>query len=405
MNAASEPIAYPFETYDGMRVTAQQAGLGDGEPLVRVRLPFGGDGWLARRYADVRQVLTDPRFSRQAAFGRDVPRAHPLIRDRPGTMDLDPPEHTRLRRLVTAAFSAARVEQMRPQVQRIINGLLDDIVTVGAPVDLMETVCWPFAVAVICDVLGIPVDRRSTYRGLIDVSVGRDAFTPDEIRRARLELRDEVIALVEDRREHLGDDIISALVRARVEEDRLTAGELVELSTGILMAGLETPANQLGNFVYTLLTHPAELAKLRDRPGLIGSAVEELTRHVPIGASANHPRIALEDIEFGGVLIRAGEAVFVDFIAANRDPRVFADPDLLDLTREINPHVGYGHGVHRCLGARLARMELQVAVSTIVRRLNGLRLVCDPQEVPWKMGRVFRGPSALTVAWDSDEPG
>ncbi|GGK90849.1 cytochrome P450 [Mangrovihabitans endophyticus] len=401
MAAAGEAIAYPFEAYDGMRVTAQRSGLGEGEPLVRVRLPFGGDGWLARRYTDVRQVLTDPRFSRQAAFGRDVPRAHPLIRDEPGTMDLDPPEHTRLRRLVSMAFSTARVERIRPQVQRIIDEFLDGILAAGAPADLMETVCWPFSVAVICDVLGIPPHRRSRLRGLIDVSVGRDAFPPDEIRQARLDLRDGVAALVTERQERLDDDIISALIRARFDDDRLTAQELVELSLGILMAGLETPANQLGNFVYTLLTHPDELAKLRDRPELIGSAVEELTRHVPIGASANHPRIALEDMEFGGVLIRAGDAVFVDFIAANRDPRVFADPDLFDITREVNPHVGYGHGVHRCLGARLAQMELQVAVSTVVRRLPGLRLAVEPDDVPWKMGRVFRGPSLLTVTWDS----
>lgn len=399
MTTTQQPLDYPFEEYDRLNTTPVRAGLADGDPLVRVRLPYGGDAWLARRYAEVKVVLGDPRFSRAEAFGKDVPRPMRLINDQPGILDMDPPDHTRLRRLVTKAFTARRVEQLKPRVQEIIDGLLDDMEAAGPPVDLMDTFSWPLPIQVICEMLGVPVADRDKFRAWTDASLAITAFEPEHIQQSRQNLREYIAGLIADRRERPTDDLLTALVRARDEEDRLSEMEMVQLSVGLLIAGHETTANQFGNFTYSLLTHPDQWAKLRANPELVNTAIEELMRHTPLGASASFPRIATEDVELGGVTIRAGEAVFVDGIAANRDPRVFENPDELDVARQVNPHLGFGHGVHHCLGAQLARLELRLALSSVLRRFPDLTLAVDALEIPWKHGRLVRGLQTLPVTW------
>jgi cytochrome P450 len=206
--------------------------------------------------------------------------------------------------------------------------------------------------------------------------------------------------LIAQRRERPTDDLIGALVRARDEDnDRLTEQEMVRLAAGLLAAGHETTVTQIPNFVYVLLTHPEQLRQLRAEPDLVPSAVEELMRFVPLGVASSFARYALEDVELGGVLVRAGEPVIGSVASANRDEEVFAQPDTLDLTRSTNPHIGFGHGAHHCVGAQLARMELQVAIATLLERLPGLRFAGPEEELEWKSGLLVRGLKRMPVAW------
>ena len=400
MTTTQQPINYPFGEYDRLNPSPEQVGKGDGEPLVRVRLPYGGDGWLARRYEDVKVVLADPRFSRAVAFGKDVPRSTSFINDQPGILDMDPPDHTRLRRLAAKAFTAKRVELLRPRTQEIIDGLLDKMIAAGSPADLMDSFSWPLPITVICELLGVPVEDRTKFRVWTDAMLAITAFTPEQIVDSRQQMREYMAGLIAERRREPAEDLLTALIKARDEEDRLSEMEMVNFAVGLLVAGHETTANQFGNFMYSLLTHPGELAKLRADLTLVDSAVEEMLRHTPLGgASSGFPRIATEDLELGGVTVRAGDAVFVDVTAANRDPRVFKNPDDLDVTREVNPHIGFGHGVHHCLGAQLARLELRMALATVLRRFPDLSFAVDETEISWKHGRAVRGLQALPVTW------
>jgi cytochrome P450 len=401
MTTTTQPVDFPFEPeYDRLNPAAATVGLADGEPLVRVHLPYGGDGWLARRYEDVKLVLADPRFSRAVAFGKDVPRSTSFVNDQPGLLDMDPPDHTRLRKLGAKAFTARRVELLRPRTQEIIDDLLDKMAAAGPPADLMDAFSWPLPITVICELLGVPVADRDKFRAWTDATLAITAYSPEEILDARVKLREYMAGLIAERRVEPRDDLLTALVKARDEEDRLSEMEMVQFGVGLLIAGHETTANQFGNFMYTLLTHPDELAKLRADPGLVDSAVEEMMRYTPLGgASSGFPRMATEDIEVGGTLVRAGEAVFVDIAAANRDPRVFADPERLDVAREVNAHIGFGHGVHHCLGAQLARLELRLALTSVLRRFPDLAFATDEAAISFKQGRSVRGLLALPVTW------
>jgi cytochrome P450 len=238
------------------------------------------------------------------------------------------------------------------------------------------------------------------FRAWTDATLAITAYTPEEIQDSRDQLRGYMAGLIAQRRERAADDLLTGLVKARDEEDRLSEMEMVQFAVGLLVAGHETTANQFGNFMYQLLTHPDELARLRTDPGLVDSAVEEMMRFTPLGgAGAGFPRIATVDLEVGGMLVRAGEAVFVDVVAANRDPRVFENPDKLDVGRQVNPHIGFGHGVHHCLGAQLARLELRMALTTVLRRFPDLAFAVDEGEISWKHGRMVRGLQALPVTW------
>jgi cytochrome P450 len=400
VTTTQEPVNYPFGEYDRLNPGLERIGTGDGEPLVRVRLPFGGDGWLARRYEDVKAVLADPRFSRAVAFGKDVPRSTPIINDQPGILDMDPPDHTRLRRLAAKAFTARRVELLRPRTQEIIDGLVDKMAAAGPPADLMDSFSWPMPITVICELLGVPFEDRAKFRAWTDALLAITAYTPEEILDARVKLREYMAGLIAGRRRQPADDLLTALIKARDEEDRLSETEMVNFAVGLLVAGHETTANQFGNFMYNLLTHPDQLTALRANLDLVDSAVEEMMRHTPLGgASSGFPRIATEDLELGGVTVREGDAVFVDMTAANRDPRVFENPDQLDVARQVNPHVGFGHGVHHCLGAQLARLELRLALTTVLRRFPDLSFAVRETEISWKHGRAIRGLQALPVTW------
>jgi cytochrome P450 len=392
--------AYPFST-DRLQVDPLYATLRREEPLTRVRLPYGEPAWLATRYADVKTVLGDPRFSVATAVDRDEPRCRPHAIG-PGTiMSLDPPEHTRLRRLVANAFTVRRIEELRPRVQQIADELIDTMLAKGAPADLVEDFALPLPITVICELLGVPVEDRADFRLWSDAFLSTSKFTVDEIIAHRGRLRTYIAALLAARREAPQDDLLTALVTARDEEHRLSEEELLSLSEAILVAGHETTATQIPNFVYTLLAHPDQLAALRADLDLVPQSIEELLRFTPLGGGSFQSRYALEDVDLGGVTVRAGQPVVVAIHSANRDEIVYTGPDQLDLHRHEATHIGFGHGPHHCLGAPLARMELQVALATLVYRLPGLRLAGDAQDaIVWKSGISTRGPQHMPITWE-----
>ncbi|WP_019930333.1 cytochrome P450 [Nocardia sp. BMG111209] len=400
MTAPTEVRRYPFGEPVRLEIHPLFATLRREEPVSRIRLPYGGDGWLVTRYADVRQVLADPRFSRAATVGRDdIPRATPEPARADALLSMDPPHHTRLRKLVSKAFTARRVAELRPRAQQIVDGLLDTVERTGSPADLVRGLALPLPVTVICEMLGVPPAEHHRFRDFSDTVMATTAYSLEQIRAARAALEDYLSELVARRRATPTDDLYGALVAARDNDDRLSEAELVNLGVTILIAGHETTANQIANFTYVLLSDPDRWELLLRRPDLVPAAVEELLRYVQLGSGAAFARVATEDVELGGVTVRAGESVFASIQSANRDEDVFGGSERLDLTRETSVHMAFGHGAHHCLGAQLARVELQVALSSLLRRFPALHLAVPADEVPWKTGLLVRGPRELPVGW------
>lgn len=370
------------------------------EPISRVRLPFGGEAWLVTRYADVRAVLSDPRFGRAETVGReDVPR----VRETPALPNvltsMDPPELTRVRKLTMTAFTSRRVQELRPRTEEIVEELLAAMAASGSPADLVTALALPVPVTVICEMLGVPPQDQQRFREFSDAVMSTTAVTAEERMAAYAELTTYLTEQIAVRRTDPTDDLLGALVSARDNEDRLTEDELITLGITLLVAGHETTANQISNFTYTLLTTPGAWERLREDPELVPTAVEELLRFIQLGNGGAFPRIASEDVEIAGTLVRKGEALFVDLQAANRDDSVFENPHTLTLDRHHNSHLAFGHGFHHCIGAQLARLELQVALTALLRRFPNLRLAIPADEVPWKSGMLLRGPKSLPVAW------
>jgi cytochrome P450 len=391
----TEPLSYPFNEEAGLDLNEAYAAAREAEGMVRVKMTYGEPAWLATRYADARLVLGDRRFSRAMEKEKDAPRRSPVQRDG-GILQMDPPDHTRLRTLVAKAFTMRRVELLRPRVASLAAGLIADMKAAGPPADLVDLYALPIPVAVICELLGVPVADRPKFRVWSDAALSTSGLTPEEFERNREELRDYMRGLIAEHRSAPRDDLMTALIEARDTRDRLTELELVDLCVGILVAGHETTASQIPNFVYALLDQPGQWTRLVADPDLIPAAVEELLRFVPLGAGAGFARYATEDIEVGGVLVRAGEPVLVAVGAANRDRLRFDDADQVRFDREDNHHLGFGHGVHHCLGAPLARLELQEALRALVTELPGLHLAGD---IVWKTQMLVRGPRSMPIGW------
>ncbi|GGY89827.1 cytochrome P450 [Streptomyces nitrosporeus] len=393
--AGQAPVAYPFNEPDGLGLADAYREALERPGLLRVRLAYGEPAWLATRYADARLVLGDRRFSRAEALRHDEPR-HTQGQQDSGILSMDPPGHTRLRTLVAKAFTVHQVEKLRPAVRELAHRLLDGLEAMGQPADLVEHYALPIPVAVICRMLGVPEEDRPRFRAWSDAALSTSSLTAEEFQRSREELRAYMAGLVEDHRRDPRPDLMTGLIEARDTGDRLSERELVDLCVGILVAGHETTATQIPNFVHALLDHPEQLAALRADPGLLRGAVEELMRFVPLGSGASFPRYATEDVEVGGTLVRAGEPVLVAIGAANRDALKFDGPGRLDVSRAGVQHLGFGHGVHHCLGAPLARLELQEALGALLGRFPNLRVAGD---VRWKDRMLVRGPSEMPVGW------
>jgi len=392
--------SYPFGPAEQVNVHPRYAELRTKPGLTRVTMPHGGDAWLATRYEDIKTVLADSRFSRAATVGKDVPRVR-LFFEEQNIMSMDDPEHGRLRRLVAKAFTVRRVEAMQKRSQEICDGLVDELVASGKPADIAEKLAWLLPITVICEMLGVPLEDHMRFRGWIDtwLVVGEEDAV-DAMNEARYErLPEYMSALIAKRRAEPTDDLLSDLVAARDDDDQLSEEELVTMGIALLATGHHTTANQMANHLFTLLSERERWERLVADPELVPQAVEELLRFTPLSPYSENTRIALEDIGVGGHLVLAGEAVMVFPAVGNRDPDIFERPEELDLARAHNPHIAFGHGVHHCLGAPLARMELRIALSTLIRRLPTLRLAVPPEEVPWKVDHVVRGVSALPVTW------
>ncbi|WP_280272294.1 cytochrome P450 [Nocardia wallacei] len=400
MTVPTEVRRYPFGEPVRLDMHPLMTKLQREEPVSRIRLPYGGEGWLVTRYDDVKLVLADRRFSRAAAADReDVPRTTPVPARSDSLLSMDPPEHSRLRKLVVKAFTGRRVEQLRPRTQEIVTERLAALERSGAPADLVQHVALPLPVTVICEMLGVPPRDQHRFRDFSDMMLSTTAYTREQITAGRLGFEEYLAELIGQRRARPTDDLLGALVTARDNDDRLSEKELVNLGITLLIAGHETTANQIANFVYLLLTERRYWELLQVRPDLLPGAVEELLRFVQLGAGGASPRIATEDVRLGEVTVRAGEAVFVNTPTANRDESVFDRADELDLTRAHNPHVAFGYGAHHCLGAQLARLELQIAIGALLQHFPTLRLAVPSEAVPWKSGLLVRGPKSLPVAW------
>ncbi|MEV5156241.1 cytochrome P450 [Streptomyces werraensis] len=390
--------AYPFGDHVDLRLDPAYAELRTTGPA-RVRMPYGGEAWLLTRHADVKKASSDPRLSMHAAADQDVPRAAPRALDSVGLMGMPPDSHARLRRLVSRAFTARRVAALRPRIAEITHHLVDDLIADGAPADLVSRLALPLPTAVICEMLGIPRSDQHVFRAFTEALMSASRFTDEQVAQAAEEYADYLRGHVAQRRAHPEDDLISALVEARDEDGRLSENELLMLTGGMLVGGHETTANQLAGQVLVLLDDRRRYERLVARPDLVPAAVEELLRHVPLWASVGPSRVATEDVEIGGVTIRAGEAVVYSLASANRDETVFEHPDDVLLDRAANPHIAFGQGPHFCLGAPLARAELQCALEALTGRLPGLRLARPAPELHWHRGMLVRGLVELPVVW------
>ena len=383
---------------------AEYRRLQDEDPVARLAFPDGSHGWLMSRYEHVRALLADPRISSERALGsnpvREVPpEARELQRIRPGQfIGMDPPDHTRYRRLLTGQFTVRRMNALVPRVERIVADHLDAMREMSRPVDLVRAFALPVPSLVICELLGVPYADRAQFqrRSRTLLSMTTDGPT-------LLEVRDEMDGymrgLVQAKRERPEDDLLSGLIGRTDPPGRLSDEELVNIGNLLLIAGHETTANMLALGSLALLTHPPQLAALRSDPGLVEQAVEELLRYLSI-VQFGLVRVAKEDLEVGGRSVCAGEPIVASLAAANRDPRQFPDADELDVSRRYSPHLAFGHGVHQCLGQQLARVEMKVGFRALLEQFPSLRLAVPLSRVPMRDDMFVYGVHELPVTWD-----
>ncbi|PZG02903.1 cytochrome P450 [Nonomuraea aridisoli] len=376
------------------------ARLRDGEGVRRVNTMFGLDAWVVTRFPDVREVLGDStRFSnahRSALRPPDVPELtdEQLAMLRAGNLlTFDPPEHTRLRRMLTPEFTMRRMRRLEPRIQDIVADHLDAMEAAGPPADLVRAFALPIPSLVICELLGVPYEDRDDFQRRTAKMLNLSLPSRERMA-AQMESRAYMGELVARAQAEPGDDLLGMLVREH--GDDLRTEELVGIGALLLLAGHETTSNMLGIGTLALLRHPDQLALLRQKPELIDAAVEELLRWLSI-VHSGVVRVATTDVELAGTRIPAGELVVCALPAANRDPALVPDPDRLDIRRGDMGHVAFGHGVHHCLGAPLARMEMHVAFPALFERFPGLREAGPPAE--FRSFHVVYGLTSLPVAW------
>ena len=383
--------ANPYPFYARMRVES---------PVFPISVPFIGRGWVVTRYEDVVTVAKDDRFSRDIL---------PLVRWLPGfvrvpltrqMLSQDPPDHTRLRKLVSQAFTPGRIERLRDHIQAVCDQLLEAAPPTGS-FDLVRNYALPLPLTVIAELLGIPKQDRQRFhrlaQGIVPIGVASGILDiPMALPYVWL-IERYFRRLFAKRRAHPGDDLLSALVQAEQAGDRLDEDELLGIAMLLLVAGYETTAHLIGSAALALLQHPEQRARIVTEPGLAHSAIEELLRYTSPGEMAT-PRIAREDVTLASVTIPRGAWVIAVLGSANRDESVFRDPETLDLARDPNPHVAFGQGRHFCLGASLARMEAQIALTTLFARFPGLRLAQPAESIHWRKLLPLRGLTELPVA-------
>ncbi|AXE81084.1 cytochrome P450 family protein [Streptomyces atratus] len=377
--------ANPYPYYEKLRAAG---------PVHTIRTDEFERIWLVVGYDEGRAALADQRLGKAWQGLVDRPEGNdPIFAN---MLELDAPHHTRLRKLVTREFTARRVEALRPRVQQITDELLDAMVPAGRA-DLVDALAFPLPMTVICELIGVPDLDRNTFRRLSNGVV--IPSTPEQEGEAVAAMGAYLAELIEDKRCSPGDDLMSALVRARDEEgDGLSPDELVGMAFLLLVAGHETTVNLISNGVRALLHHPDQLAALRADFGLIDGAVEEMLRYDGPVETATF-RFPREPVEIGQRVISAGEPVLISLAGADRDPGRYPEPDRFDIRRDAQGHLAFGHGLHFCLGAPLARMEGRIAIRTLLERCPRLALDADAGEPDWLPGMLIRGVRELPVRW------
>jgi cytochrome P450 len=401
----------PFDVNDPFPLFAELRAVG---AVHKATLADGHEAWLVVRFDEAMAALNDPRLSKDmhAAFAADSSVAAEGL---PGPefarhmLSVDPPDHTRLRRLVAAAFSVRRVEALEPRLQSITDDLLDRIAVLGetGPVDLVSSFAFPVPFTVICELLGVPDGERARLGAaftklLVPTSTAAEY---EDAKRASDVVVGMLRELVADKEQRPGDDLVSALVSARDGHERLDNQELLSTIFQLMVAGHDTTASLIGNGVVALLRNPDQLARLREDPGIIPGAIEELLRYdAPVPHSTF--RYTTEPVDIAGTVIPKGAQVIICMASANRDVDKYAEPDALDLQRRMSRHLAFGHGVHHCLGAPLARMEGRVALSSLLQRFPHLRLAVPWEDLRWTHGDglVLRGLSELPVVTGPSHP-
>jgi cytochrome P450 len=397
----TEPLDYPMRRAAGCPFDPP-AGLRTQEPITKVRLWDGSTPWLVTRYADQRALLGDPRVSsdsRRPGYPYQNRSLRARRQQTPSLITMDDPEHRRLRQMVTSPFTIRKMETLRPAVQRIVDDLIDAMLAGPKPVDLVAGFALPVPSLVICALLGVPYQDHDFFQSRSRTLIGTGASVEDVLE-AQRELTDYLNRLVDAKLTDPGDDLLSTLAVRRVRTGELTRAELAMMGMLLLVAGHETTANMIALGTLALLEHPEQLAVLRaaDDPGVIRGAVEELLRYLTITHSGRR-RVALADIEIAGVVIREGDGIVLPNDVGNRDAAAFPHPDRLDVRRDARRHLAFGFGVHQCLGQPLARMELQVAYGTLYRRIPGLRLAANIEDIPFKHDGIVYGVYELPVTW------
>ncbi|MFH7340159.1 cytochrome P450 [Streptomyces sp. KHY 26] len=396
----ADPVSFPQDRTCPYHPPAGYAPLREQRPLARVTLYDGRQVWMVTGHATARALLADPRLSsdrRRPGFPMPSARFAGVRERRVALLGQDDPEHQRQRRMMIPSFTVKRAAGLRPAIQRIVDGLLDAMIEQGPPAELVSAFALPVPSMVICDLLGVPYadheffeeQSRRLLRGP----------TAEDTQSARTRLEEYLGGLVDAkaRQPEPGDGVLDDLVHQQLAQGTLERADVVSLAVILLVAGHETTANMISLGTFTLLRNPDRLAELRADPALLPAAVEELMRMLSIADGL--VRIALEDIETDGTVIRAGEGVFFSTSVINRDPGQYDDPDDLDFHRPARHHLAFGFGIHQCLGQNLARAELEIALGTLFARLPGLRLAAPAEEIPFKPGDTIQGMLELPVTW------
>jgi hypothetical protein len=388
----------------------EYAELRSREPIAKVSMLDGTEAWLLTRYDDVKAVLGDNRFStspKQPGYPFISPsRASQLIHeDPPAFIRLDPPEQTRQRRMFTREFTAASVQKVRPFIQQTVDALLDEMVRQGPPYDFAEGFALALPSTVIAEILGVPIEDHEYFQERAQAKLDL-AAAPEVPLKAGREMREYLDRLITTKMEHLEryDDLISRFLTTQLIPGHVTREQALITIELLLMGGHETTANMLALGTLSLLLHQKQKEALVADPGLVGNAVEEMLRFHSI-VHYNGPRVALEDVEVGGQLIRKGEGVLAIGSAANRDPEQFPDPDAFDIRREARHHLAFSYGFHQCLGQHLARAEMEIVFPALFRRIPSLRLAVPEEELSFNFDAFVYGLRSLPLTWDVDDSG
>jgi cytochrome P450 len=391
-------MQHPYEVLERFRATG---------PVHHVVFPHGAKVWLITRYDDVLRLLSDPRVSKDGRRMNEMFVRHsglPMDDDEPPSvgfddelswhmLNSDPPRHTRLRSLVSKAFTLRRMEEFRPRIEQVVKDLLDEL---GAKrdVEFVGEFALPLVITVICDLLGIPFDDRDTFRrwAVELVGAGQD---PEVVERASKNVVEYANAAIEAKRANPGDDMVSELLRGRADGDRLTQDELVAMIFLFTVAGHVTSMHTISNTVYNLLLNPGELAELRADLSIMPAAVDELMRYDSAVAVATF-RFTAEEIKVGGVVIPAGEILALSVSSAHRDESRYPDANRLDLHRRPKGVLGFGHGPHFCIGQPLAKITTEIALTRLIERFD-FEFTADPHQLRWESSTLLRGPITLPV--------